>query len=30
MQQIMAIPGIENKWQDEEIDKMILEKINNL
>ncbi len=28
MQQIMAIPGIEDKWQDEEIEKMILEKIN--
>jgi len=29
MQQIMAIPDIENKWQDEAIEKMILEKINN-
>ncbi|MBK8522355.1 MAG: FAD-dependent monooxygenase [Chitinophagaceae bacterium] len=28
MQQIMAIPDIENKWQDEAIEKMILEKIN--
>ncbi len=28
MQQIMAIPDIENKWQDEVIEKMILEKIN--
>ncbi len=28
MQQIMAMPNIENKWQDEEIEKMILEKIN--
>ena len=28
MQQIMAIPGIENKWQDEEIEKMILEKLH--
>ena len=27
MQQVMATPGIENKWQDEEIEKMILEKI---
>ena len=30
MQQIMAIPDIENKWQNEEIEKMILEKINNV
>ena len=28
MQQIMAMPGIENKWPDEEIEKIILEKIN--
>lgn len=28
MQQIMAIPDIENKWQGEAIEKMILEKIN--
>lgn len=28
MQQIMAIPDIQNKWQDEEIEKIILEKIN--
>ena len=28
MQQIMAIPDIENKWQDEEIEKIILEKTN--
>jgi kynurenine 3-monooxygenase len=28
MQQIMAIPGIENKWQDEAIEKMILEKLH--
>jgi kynurenine 3-monooxygenase len=28
MQQIMAIPDIENKWQDGEIEKLILEKIN--
>ena len=28
MQQIMSIPDIENKWQDEEIEKLILEKIN--
>lgn len=28
MQQIMATPGIEEKWQSEEIEKMILEKIN--
>lgn len=28
MQQIMAIPDIENKWQEDEIEKMILEKIN--
>jgi kynurenine 3-monooxygenase len=28
MQQIMAIPGIENKWQNEEIEKMILEKLH--
>jgi len=27
MQQVMATPGIEEKWQDEEIEKMILEKI---
>ena len=30
MQQIMAMPDIENKWQDEAIEKIILEKINNL
>ncbi len=30
MQQIMALPGIETRWQDEEIEKLILEKINNL
>jgi kynurenine 3-monooxygenase len=29
MQEIMAIPGIENKWQDEAIEKLILEKINS-
>jgi len=28
MHQIMAIPDIENKWQNEEIEKMILEKLN--
>lgn len=28
MQQIMALPGIENRWQDEDIEKLILEKIN--
>ena len=28
MQQIMKLPGLENKWQDEEIEKIILEKIN--
>ena len=28
MQQIMAIPDIENNWQDEEIELLILEKIN--
>jgi kynurenine 3-monooxygenase len=28
MQQIMAIPDIESKWQDEAIEKLILEKIN--
>lgn len=28
MQQVMALPGIENKWQDEEIEKMILEKLH--
>jgi kynurenine 3-monooxygenase len=28
MQQIMALPGIENRWQEEAIEKMILEKIN--
>lgn len=28
MQQIMAIPDIDSKWQDEAIEKMILEKIN--
>ncbi len=27
MQQIMAIPGIENKWEDEEIEKKILELV---
>lgn len=27
MQQVMAIQDIENKWQDEEIEKMILEKL---
>jgi len=27
MQQVMAIPGIENRWQDQEIEQMILEKI---
>jgi len=29
MQQIMAIPDIENKWQDEEIEKIILDLISN-
>lgn len=29
MQQVMAIPDIENKWQDEAIEKLILEKINS-
>jgi kynurenine 3-monooxygenase len=28
MQQIMVIPDIDNKWQDEAIEKIILEKIN--
>ena len=28
MQQIMALPDIENKWQGDEIEKMILKKIN--
>ena len=28
MQQIMALPDIESKWQDEAIEKLILEKIN--
>ena len=28
MKEIMAMPDIENKWQDEEIEKLILEKIN--
>ena len=28
MQEIMAIPGIENKWDDVEIEKLILEKIS--
>jgi len=28
MQQIMAIPDIENKWQDEAIENMILEKLH--
>jgi kynurenine 3-monooxygenase len=28
MQQIMALPDIENRWQDAAIEKMILEKIN--
>ena len=27
MQQVMALPDIENKWQDEEIEQMILEKL---
>ena len=27
MQEIMAIPGIENKWEDEEIEKMMLNKL---
>jgi kynurenine 3-monooxygenase len=27
MQQIMALPGIETRWQDEEIEKIILEKM---
>ncbi|MBK8493675.1 MAG: FAD-dependent monooxygenase [Chitinophagaceae bacterium] len=27
MQEIMALPGIENRWADEEIEKMILEKM---
>ena len=30
MQKIMALPDIENRWQDEEIEKMILEKINHV
>jgi kynurenine 3-monooxygenase len=30
MQQVMAIPGIEGKWQDEQIEKMILEKLHEL
>lgn len=29
MQQIMALPDIENNWQSEEIEQMILEKINS-
>ena len=29
MQQIMAIPNIENKWQEEEIEKLILEKMTD-
>lgn len=28
MQQVMALPNIENCWQDEAIEKMILEKLN--
>ncbi|MEP7237587.1 MAG: NAD(P)/FAD-dependent oxidoreductase [Ferruginibacter sp.] len=28
MQQIMTVPDIENKWQDEEIEKMILDKLH--
>ncbi len=28
MQKIMALPDIENKWQTEEIEKMILENLN--
>lgn len=28
MQEIMALPDIENKWQDEEIEKLILEKLH--
>jgi kynurenine 3-monooxygenase len=27
MQQVMAIPDIENKWQDEEVERFILEKL---
>ncbi len=30
MQKIMAIPEIENKWQDEEIEKMILKMLHEL
>lgn len=30
MQQVMAIPDIENKWQNEEVEELILEKINLL
>jgi len=30
MRQIMAIPDIENKWQDEAIEKMILERLHEL
>lgn len=29
MQEVMAIPDIDNKWQDEAIEKLILEKINS-
>ncbi len=28
MQQVMLLPDIENRWQDEAVEKMILEKIN--
>jgi len=27
MQEVMCMPGIEDKWQDEEIEKIILEKL---
>ena len=27
MQEVMAIPGIENRWQEAEIEEMILEKM---
>lgn len=29
MKKIMAVPGIENKWQDEEIENMILDELKN-
>ena len=30
MQEIMALPGIEDKWQEEEVEKMIMQKLSKL